>query len=110
LPRASSEIVRNLVRRGDFAGARAELESIKEHRDPELETLVSAASGDVNATLEAIRRLVEVEKYHSDYLYADDEIAKLLRSEKMKPVRDKYPDPRPRIEPPYPPMPKKPQK
>lgn len=91
---ANSRIVRGFVRLRQFADARAELKSMKGAQDAILEPLIVAATGDVNATLEAVRKLVEEKKYHANSLYFDEDLAPLLRSEKMKPIRDAYPEPK----------------
>jgi tetratricopeptide (TPR) repeat protein len=92
---ARDRIIRGLVRSKEPADARAALTGFGDKAQPVHRVLVAAAAGDAEGTLSLIEELVENETLTVDWLYADEDLGPLLRAPGMKPVRDKYPEPKP---------------
>ena len=93
---AQTRVVRCLVRLKKFAEARTEWKAIERNADVRLKPLIAAATGDVDATIDAIQEIMEDKKrnmYGLYYFYMDEDLGPLLRAEPMKRVREKYPEP-----------------
>jgi hypothetical protein len=91
--RPEDRIVRALVRTGKFGEALAEARAADERQgDPWYETLVHAVRGDAEKVLAGIPGILAAD-FDLEGIYGDPDLGPALRGEKMKRVREKYPEP-----------------
>jgi pentatricopeptide repeat protein len=90
-------LVRSLIRNGkpDEALKVVAAMSDDETKFGVLRPLASAATGDVNGTLDLIRRRVPEAPWYVGQLYRDEDLGPMLASPKFAAVRKAYPEPAP---------------